>query len=105
MTGMGSILWILVIGFLLFSMLRKGSSGGCCGTGHAGAPGKPKAGKRFDPICGMVVDPAENLQTSTYKGKTVYFCSGHCKEEFDEDPEAYEEVIMKNTPAPRGCCG
>lgn len=44
-----------------------------------------------DPICGMDVDPATAAGSSTYKGKTYYFCAPGCKKEFDEDPEKYAE--------------
>jgi len=33
MPGLGSLLWIFVIGALVFFMMRKG--GGCCGGGHS----------------------------------------------------------------------
>ena len=41
-----------------------------------------------DPVCGMTVDRG-TPHTSMYDGKTVYFCSAHCKKRFDEDPEQY----------------
>lgn len=43
-----------------------------------------------DPVCGMSVDPEEDkTETSTYQGKTYYFCSSDCKETFDEDPAQF----------------
>ena len=42
-----------------------------------------------DPVCGMTVDENSAEATSTYKGKTYYFCSEDCKEIFDEQPEEY----------------
>ncbi len=45
-----------------------------------------------DPICGMSVDKAEAEaagRTSTYEGRTYYFCAPGCKRTFDEDPGAY----------------
>ena len=45
--------------------------------------------KFIDPVCGMEVDP----NTSPYKlelgGKTFYFCSKHCLEEFKSNPDKY----------------
>ncbi|MFB3814202.1 MAG: efflux RND transporter periplasmic adaptor subunit [Terriglobales bacterium] len=44
----------------------------------------------LDPKCGMTVNIAGAKKaglTSKYRGKTYYFCSGGCKEEFDSDPE------------------
>lgn len=42
-----------------------------------------------DPVCGMEVDPSSAKYKSLYKGKVYYFCSSHCKEAFDKDPEYY----------------
>ncbi len=39
-----------------------------------------------DPVCGM---NATTGITSEHKGQTYYFCSSHCKDQFDQDPEAY----------------
>ncbi|MFB6490313.1 MAG: YHS domain-containing protein [Thermoproteus sp. AZ2] len=43
----------------------------------------------IDPVCGMEVDPKAAQFKSLYKGKVYYFCSRHCKEAFDKDPEYY----------------
>jgi uncharacterized membrane protein YraQ (UPF0718 family)/YHS domain-containing protein len=42
-----------------------------------------------DPVCGMTVDRGAGLPTSTHEGRTVYFCSTHCKTDYDASPEAY----------------
>ena len=42
-----------------------------------------------DPVCGMNVDPNDADYESVYKDETYYFCSKHCKTQFDEDPEKY----------------
>jgi len=42
-----------------------------------------------DPVCDMMVDEKNAKATSEYKGVTYYFCSKHCKIEFDKDPEKY----------------
>ena len=42
-----------------------------------------------DPVCTMQVDTADAQFTTEYDGKTYYFCSEHCKEEFESDPEEY----------------
>ena len=47
--------------------------------------------KMKDPVCGMMVDEDTAPATSEYNGKTYYFCSLDCKEEFDADPTAYVE--------------
>ncbi len=53
---------------------------------------------RLDPVCGMEVDEvrAETLGlTSVFKGKTYYFCSEECKEEFDNNPEKFIEELTE----------
>ncbi len=42
-----------------------------------------------DPVCHMVIDEADAVATSTYQGTTYYFCTQHCKESFDRNPESY----------------
>jgi YHS domain-containing protein len=44
--------------------------------------------KEIDVVCKMKVDKSV-LDTSVYKGKTYYFCSPYCKNEFDKDPEKF----------------
>ena len=39
-----------------------------------------------DPVCGM---KATTGITSQYQGLIYYFCSAHCKNQFDQDPAAY----------------
>ena len=43
----------------------------------------------IDPVCGMEVDEKSVKDQSTFEGKTFYFCSADCREEFDEAPEEY----------------
>ncbi|MCX8153782.1 MAG: heavy metal translocating P-type ATPase, partial [Candidatus Bathyarchaeota archaeon] len=40
-----------------------------------------------DPVCGMEIEPATAYGKTEYKGKTYYFCSQHCAEEFKKNPE------------------
>ncbi len=42
-----------------------------------------------DPVCGMQVDEKKAAATSNYKGKTYYFCSVSCKEQFQKNPEKF----------------
>jgi Cu+-exporting ATPase len=44
---------------------------------------------QIDPVCGMEVDEKHAAATSSYEGKTYYFCSQSCKERFDKSPEKY----------------
>ncbi len=46
----------------------------------------------IDPVCGMDVYPATAKPaglTSEYEGKTHFFCSKECREEFDKAPQKY----------------
>jgi Cu+-exporting ATPase len=45
--------------------------------------------KITDPVCKMTIEEAEAAATSSHLGKTYHFCSLHCKEKFDGNPEAY----------------
>ena len=42
-----------------------------------------------DPVCKMTVDEKKAAATSTYKGKTYYFCAKGCKDKFDKEPTKY----------------
>lgn len=39
-----------------------------------------------DPVCGM--KPTDNIAIE-HNGLTYKFCSDHCKQQFEEDPNAY----------------
>lgn len=43
----------------------------------------------IDPVCNMTIDKDEAVATSMYNGKTYYFCSEHCREDFDRNPEKF----------------
>ena len=40
-------------------------------------------------VCGMNLKPGEAAGTTDYQGRTYYFCSEECKEEFDSNPQRY----------------
>ena len=40
-----------------------------------------------DPVCGMKVDRGKAL-TAEHDGHTFHFCSQHCRERFEADPDA-----------------
>jgi YHS domain-containing protein len=42
-----------------------------------------------DPVCGMMVDPAETKDSAAHKGEKVFFCSAGCRTNFVADPERY----------------
>jgi len=47
-------------------------------------------GKVLDPVCGMEV-PADTSLRAIHEGKDYRFCSRHCLERFESDPERYVE--------------
>jgi len=42
-----------------------------------------------DPVCGMTVDKKTAAASYEYHGKTYYFCSQSCRDNFAEDPQKY----------------
>ncbi len=42
-----------------------------------------------DPVCGMEIEPATAYGKTEYSGRTFYFCSKHCAEEFNKNPKKY----------------
>ena len=46
------------------------------------------AGMVTDPVCGMAVEPAGNPD-ATLDGRTWWFCSTHCRDEFTADPATF----------------
>ena len=55
-----------------------------------------------DPICGMEIDEKKAPLSSTYKGKTYYFCAKGCKAAFDKQPE--KALDRKEGHHSQGCC-
>jgi YHS domain-containing protein len=43
-----------------------------------------------DPVCGRRIEPSKALHLE-YHGKTYYFCSHACKQDFEDRPEEYTE--------------
>ncbi|MCW4006792.1 MAG: heavy metal translocating P-type ATPase [Candidatus Bathyarchaeota archaeon] len=54
-----------------------------------------------DLVCNMDVDEKTAKWTTTYQGKTYYFCAPGCKTEFEENPEKYIKGEGHNH---SGCC-
>jgi len=81
------------------------------GDGYAqGSPGATRAntgvsaGTVEDPVCRMDVDKAKAGaagRKSEYQKKAYYFCSDHCKKEFDKDPAKYLKEKAKADNAAR----
>jgi Cu+-exporting ATPase len=42
-----------------------------------------------DPVCKMVIEDKDALETTTYMKEAYYFCSEACKYRFETDPLRY----------------
>lgn len=56
----------------------------------------------IDPVCGMSIDPANAVGSSSYNGETYYFCSRGCETKFDSAPAQF--VGRAAAPATTGSC-
>jgi YHS domain-containing protein len=43
----------------------------------------------IDPVCNMTIDQDEAAAKAVFEGKTFYFCSVGCKNDFEADPQAH----------------
>ncbi len=64
----------------------------CCSTKEADGP-------NIDPVCGMTVSEDTDL-VIRYEGRKIYFCSAHCLDKFNANPESYHGKTECET----GCC-
>ena len=107
--GARAILWIIIIGGLLFWMMRRsgyrmmghGGRGSHHSKGGQEGQSRHEQGSRrassplvLDHVCGVFVDP-EAAVSSRYRWQTYYFCSAACKENFDKEPVKYLEKDRK----------
>ncbi|MBI2052463.1 MAG: YHS domain-containing protein [Candidatus Sungbacteria bacterium] len=51
---------------------------------------KPKNNRYTDPVCGM--ETSGDLFKIEYQGKSYYFCSDHCKNQFTANPDNYASL-------------
>lgn len=55
-----------------------------------------------DPVCGMTIDPAKAVGSSSYNGQTYHFCSRACETKFDAAPAEYSSAAASGDTA--SCC-
>jgi YHS domain-containing protein/uncharacterized membrane protein YraQ (UPF0718 family) len=55
-------------------------------------------GYAIDPVCSMQVRTADAPATSVHAGRTFYFCSDHCRDKFDADPDSYTGSTPSTSP-------
>jgi len=59
----------------------------------------------LDPSCGMLTSEEKAKETgltTVYRGKTYFFCSRECKEQFDKSPQSYKGEAGAGMPAAAG---
>ena len=56
---------------------------------HGHVHGAAAAGAVKDPVCGMEVDPHVTKHSTSYGGRTYYFCSVGCRDKFVASPAQY----------------
>ncbi|MEZ6044062.1 MAG: heavy metal translocating P-type ATPase [Planctomycetaceae bacterium] len=56
-----------------------------------------------DPVCGMHVPETTELKTA-YKESVFYFCSNHCLQKFENDPEAFMSHDSNASSEEHSCC-
>ena len=56
-----------------------------------------------DPVCGMPIDPAKAVGSSSYNGQTYHFCSRGCETKFDAAPTQYAGTILAAAES-ASCC-
>jgi uncharacterized protein len=71
-----NIVFIAVLALLYWLYRNRERFGG--GVGYA-----------IDPVCGMQVRTADAPATATHNGVRYFFCSDHCRERFEADPQRY----------------
>ena len=50
----------------------------------------------IDPVCGMTIDPHQAAGSHEHKGKSYFFCSRSCLEQFKANPEKYVVTTEPN---------
>jgi xanthine dehydrogenase accessory factor len=77
---------------VLADLVRARAAGELAGGVEAAPAERHEA---IDPVCGMTVDVAGARYRATHEGRTYYFCSAGCLEQFERSPATF-------LPAPAG---
>jgi YHS domain-containing protein len=51
----------------------------------------------------MTVQPKSAAASSQFRSQTFYFCSAHCRQEFDANPSSFVDREPAPAPAAGGC--
>jgi YHS domain-containing protein len=102
----GSMLWVAVLGIALLG--RQRSLHGSRITSPTLERKMPAYGGFFsesslmpgviDPVCGMTIDSQTAVARTRYEGRTVYFCSEECKQQFEANPSRYAATALADEP-------
>lgn len=101
---------LLTISTFCLSLLAAPATPPVAVSGQQDTKATPAAAaQERDVICGMSVDTAKakaDGRTSTYEGKTYYFCNDSCKKQFDAEPAKYaaQKTGQAQTGDGCGCC-
>ncbi len=78
----------LFVSLLLVALIANGCK--CCSKkSEKGVTHENTSMVMEQTVCPMSGMPVNKDISTTYKGKTVYFCSPACKTEFEKNPEKY----------------
>ncbi len=69
---------------ILAAIILPVACGQNASTDQAAQGGEPGETAQIDPICNMKVFPSNAKASLEKDGKNYYFCSPHCKEEFEK---------------------
>jgi YHS domain-containing protein len=84
------LLSILLWGAVFFFMMRFGCGAHMAGGhGHHGHGRDKHDGEHKDPVCGMSVTAESAKAATVHGGKTYYFCSATCRDNFEKAPDQY----------------
>ena len=89
--GWGALIFVLVLviyGAQLIARQRGSRQAQEIGSARPSADIRAwtPAAEQLDPVCGVAVDPSKS-KSCMYQGRAYYFCSPHCREQFEESPE------------------
>src|SRR5688572_21338804 len=54
----------------------------------------------IDPVCGMTIAPADAVGQVEHKGRTYYFCSASCLEQFRANPDRFLDSARQHDATP-----
>ena len=91
--NMKKLSFVLGLSLLVMSCQNNNSAGQKAADSNmkmeAAQTNEVKPNAKVDPVCGMPEGDIAYTDFSVAQNDTVWFCSPHCKEQFDKDPAKY----------------